>query len=177
MKVIDQLKQRITLRPTTPEDQEFLFRVYASTREDELARVDWDEVQKERFMRMQFDAQDTYYRENYPGYEFQVILADGHPAGRLYLHRRPAEIRIMDIALLPEFRRQGIGTELLHKVLAEGDTNKLAVTIHVERFNPAMNLYARLGFRLAEDKGVYCFLEWTPTQPITETGSTTTHAR
>lgn len=81
MKVIDQLKQRITLRPTTPEDQEFLFRVYASTREDELARVDWDEVQKERFMRMQFDAQDTYYRENYPGYEFQVILADGHPPG------------------------------------------------------------------------------------------------
>ena len=164
------MNQIITLRPALPEDQEFLFQVYASTRANEMARVDWDDDQKERFMRMQFDAQDTYYRENYPGYEFQVILVDGQPAGRLYLHRRPAEIRIMDIALLPEFRRQGTGTKLLREILAEGERNKWAVTIHVERFNPALRLYARLGFHLAEDKGVYCFLKWTPTQPMTETG-------
>ena len=162
------MKQIITLHPALPEDQEFLFQVYASTRAAEMARVDWDEVQKERFMRMQFDAQDTYYRENYPGYEFQIILVDGQPAGRLYLHRRPAEIRIMDIALLPEFRRRGTGTKLLREILAEGEQNKWTVTIHVERFNPALRLYERLGFHLAEDKGVYWFLKWAPTQPLTE---------
>lgn len=176
MNAIDQLKQRITLRPTTPEDQGFLFRVYASTRDDELARVDWDEVQKERFMRMQFDAQDTYYRENYPGYEFWVILVDGHPAGRLYIHRRPAEIRIMDIALLPGFRRQGIATKSLAEILAEGERKKLPVTIHVERYNPALKLYERLGFRLAEDKGVYLFLKWSPKHQNKEAGKPT-HAR
>jgi hypothetical protein len=32
------------------------------------------------------------------------------------------------------------------------------VTIHVERMNPALRLYERLGFALAEDRGVYLFL-------------------
>lgn len=170
------MSQLITLRPTLPDDQEFLFQVYASTREDEMARVDWDDDQKERFLRMQFSAQDTYYRENYPGFDFQIILVNGQSAGRLYLHRRQAEIRIMDIVLLPEFRSRGIGTELLRKVLAEGEESKLAVTIHVERFNPALCLYRRLGFQLEEDKGVYLFLKWMPGQSITENGYTTTHA-
>jgi ribosomal protein S18 acetylase RimI-like enzyme len=160
----------ISLRPVLPDDQEFLFRVYAHTRDEEMTRVDWDDDQKDRFLRMQFKAQDQYYRENYPGFEFQVILINGQPAGRLYLHRRPAEIRVMDIALLPEFRGQGSGTQVLHEILAEGERTQKTVTIHVERFNPALSLYERLGFRLAEDKGVYLFLKWTPPQPITESG-------
>jgi hypothetical protein len=36
------------------------------------------------------------------------------------------------------------------------------VTIHVEWLNPALRLYARLGFAVAEDKGVYLFLERPP---------------
>jgi GNAT superfamily N-acetyltransferase len=164
--------QKISLRPTRLEDQEFLVRVYASTREEELARAAWPDGEKEQFIHAQFTAQDRYYRENYPGYDFQVILVGGAPAGRLYLHRRPAEIRIMDIALLPEFRGKGIGSALLAEILAEGERQGLPVTIHVERFNPALRLYERLGFRLAEDKGVYWFLKWTPTHQTTDSGST-----
>jgi ribosomal protein S18 acetylase RimI-like enzyme len=36
-----------------------------------------------------------------------------------------------------------------------------AVTIHVEKNNPAMRLYRRLGFRTEEDKGVYDLMRWT----------------
>ncbi len=161
----------ISLRPITPGDGEFLLAVYASTREDEMARVDWNEEKKAAFIRMQFDAQDRYYRQNYPGYDFSVILVDDLPAGRLYLHRRPAEIRIMDIALLPAFRRQGVGEKLLREVQAEGTLKGVPVTIHVEKFNPAFRLYERLGFGIAEDKGVYCFLSWTPRQPQDQIGS------
>lgn len=156
------MQPSLTFHPATPEDREFLFRVYASTREEELSLVDWGEDQKQSFLRMQFDAQDRYYRENYPGYQFQVILVDGQPAGRLYLHHRPTEIRIMDIALLPEYRGRGIGTKILRDIQLEGGRNALPVTIHVERFNPALHLYNRLGFQLIEDKGVYWFLKWTP---------------
>ncbi len=151
-----------SLRPETPADREFFFQVYASTRAEELAQVGWDDPQKQAFLRMQFEAQDRYYREHYPGYEFQVIQAGGQPAGRLYLHRRPDEIRIMDISLLPEFRRQGIGTGVLRALLAEAQDKALPVTIHVERFNPALRLYARLGFQQVDDRGVYWFLRWTP---------------
>jgi ribosomal protein S18 acetylase RimI-like enzyme len=143
------------LRPVEPDDREFLYRVYASTRTEELAAVPWDDAQKDAFLRAQFDAQDAWWGENYGGASFDVIVVDGEPAGRLYLHRGDTEIRIVDMALLPEHRGKGIGTRLLRDVIAEGKR----VTIHVERMNPALRLYERLGFEVAEDKGVYLFLE------------------
>jgi ribosomal protein S18 acetylase RimI-like enzyme len=111
---------------------------------------------------MQFDAQDAWWRENYGDASFDVICVDGEPAGRLYVHRGPREIRIVDIALLPEHRGGGIGTRLLSELAAEADASGKSLTIHVERMNPALRLYERLGFALAEDKGVYLFLERPP---------------
>jgi ribosomal protein S18 acetylase RimI-like enzyme len=72
---------------------------------------------------------------------------------------------VIDIALLPEFRRRGIGTALLRALLEEGAARDLPVRIHVERLNPALALYERLGFRLLEDRGVYLFLEWRADEP------------
>lgn len=118
----------------------------------------WDDGQKEAFLRMQFDAQDRWYREHYAGASFDVVEVDGEPAGRLYVHRSRSEVRIVDIALLPEHRGKGVGTELLRQVIDEADAKGQRVTIHVEHFNPAATLYARLGFTVAEDKGVYLFL-------------------
>jgi GNAT superfamily N-acetyltransferase len=155
----------IELRSVEPDDAPFLSQVYAGTRAEDWALVDWAESEKTAFLAMQFAAQDAYYREHYPGAAFQVILCDGAPVGRLYVHRRPAEIRIMDIALLPEYRGAGIGTFLLRDLLAEGARRGTPVTIHVERFNPALRLYARLGFRPLEDKGVYLLMEWSPGTP------------
>ena len=150
-----------SLRPVVPEDREFLFQVYASTRTEELAVVPWTPEQKEAFLRMQFEAQDRYYRQQFPDASFQVVLVDGRPAGRLYLARATDEIRIIDIALLPADRGRGVGTGLLRDVLAEGASAGKPVRIHVERFNPAIRLYERLGFVMAEDKGVYLLMEWS----------------
>ena len=152
----------IALRPVEPADRELLFRVYASTRAEELAVVAWDDAQKEAFLRAQFEAQDRWYHEHYTGVSFDVVLIDGQPAGRLYVHRGAGEIRIVDIALLPGHRGSGAGTSLLRDLLAEAETAGKRVTIHVERLNPALRLYERLGFSVAEDKGVYLFLEATP---------------
>jgi len=154
--------QSVTLRQAGEADREFLFQVYSSTRAEELAQVGWDEQQRQSFLEMQFRAQARYYESEYPGAQFQIILADGQPAGRLYVHRRENEIRIMDIALLPPYRRQGIGTRLLKEMLAEGGQTCQRVTIHVEIFNPALRLYERLGFRQIASNGVYHLFEWTP---------------
>ena len=152
----------ILLRPVTPTDDEFLLSVYASTRADEMARVDWSAEQKESFIRMQFRAQAQFYIENYAGAEFQVITLKDQPIGRLYIHRRGDEIRIMDIALLPDYRNLGIGSALLQEILKQGKNLNLLVTVHVEQFNPAMRLYKRMGFHQKEDKGVYLLMEWSP---------------
>src|ERR1043165_3933803 len=152
----------IRLRPVSFGDEQFLFSVYASTRIEEMDLVDWSTAQKQAFLQMQFRAQDRFYRENYRNAEYGVILLDDQAVGRLYIQRRQDEIRIMDIALLPEFRGRGIGSVLLNQIMEEAAKNNLPVTIHVERFNPALHLYERLGFHLAEDKGVYYFMKWLP---------------
>ncbi len=91
-----------------------------------------------------------------------MILAEGRPAGRLYVARWPGEICIVDIALLPERRNRGIGTKLLEDLICESEASAKPSSIHVERFNPALRLYARLGFEVAEDEGVYFLMERPP---------------
>lgn len=154
--------QAITLRPADGGDEPFLCRVYASTREEELAQVAWEPGQREAFLAQQFAAQHRYYQEIYPAAEYAVIERDGCPAGRLYVNRGADEIRIVDIALVPEYRNARIGTALLRGLMAEAAAAGQPLTIHVERFNPALRLYDRLGFRLLADKGVYLLLGWLP---------------
>lgn len=153
----------VTGRPVAAADRAFLRVVYGSTRETELARVPWTAEQKKAFLDHQFHAQDSDYRRNYPDAEWSVIVVDGCDAGRLYLHRRERALHILDIALLPVFRAQGIGTAVLQAVQAEACASGKRVSIHVESFNPAKRLYERLGFRQSGPAGeVYLMLEWTP---------------
>ena len=152
----------LALRPVAAGDEPFMLRVYAGTRAEELAGVPWSAEQKAAFVAQQFAAQSAHYAQHYVGMSADVILIDGKAAGRLLVARWPEELRIVDIALLPEYRGNGVGTSLLRDLLAEADAAGKRVTIHVERLNPALRLYERLGFSLAEDKGVYLFLERPP---------------
>jgi GNAT superfamily N-acetyltransferase len=135
-----------------------MFRVYSATREAEISFLDWSPEQIQAFVRQQFDAQSSYYQQNYSDATFDVVMVGGRPAGRLYVARWPDEIRIVDITLLPEFRGRGTGTWLIRQVLQEAAFKGLPVTIHVERFNPALALYLRLGFAAVEDRGVYLLM-------------------
>jgi ribosomal protein S18 acetylase RimI-like enzyme len=153
----------LALRPVTPEDRPFLERVYASTRSEELAAVPWTPLQKAAFLRFQFDAQDKHYRLHYAEARFDVILAGGREVGRLYVDRSGSEIRLIDIALLPEHRGAGIGGALLSELIAEATRERKPLSIHVEHSNPAQRLYRRLGFRhTGTDTGVYQLMEWRP---------------
>ena len=145
----------IRLRPITEADEAFQRALYGSTRAEELAPVPWSEEQKRAFLDMQFHAQSVHYAKHYADGDFLIIEEAGRAIGRLLLHRTPEEIRVIDISLMPEHRRQGIGTRLLTDVLAEGEKTRRRVSIHVEHFNPAKRLYERLGFRYVETNGVY----------------------
>ena len=90
---------------------------------------------------------------------FQIILLHGEPIGRLYVARWEQEIRIVDLALLPEHRDRGIGSQILKDLLAEGKQQKLPVRIHVEQYNPALRLYHRMGFQKIGEHGVYWLME------------------
>ncbi|WP_442506559.1 GNAT family N-acetyltransferase [Novipirellula sp. SH528] len=157
---------KIALRPITDDDQEFLYLLYASTREEELSIAPWDDAQKEEFLRMQFKAQHLHYQKHYSDAKFDVIEVNGEPGGRLYLHRRDDEHRIVDIALLPPFRGKGIGRRIMRQILGEADKLHLPVRIHVEHNNPAKHLYDRLGFKKIDDTGVYFLMEHLPSAKV-----------
>jgi len=141
---------------------EFLLRLYATTRLDELAQVPWNDEQKAAFIIQQFTAQHEHWQANYTDTSWDVILCDGEPIGRLYVARWPDEIRIIDIALVPAKRNGGIGTRFITGLFEEGDRTGRKVSIHVEAFNPAKRLYERLGFEPAGDRGVYILMERAP---------------
>lgn len=154
------------MRPAAPQDEALLLRIYGSTRTEELNRAaDWTEAQKLAFIEHQFFAQQDYYQKVYPDAAYSVILFQKQAAGRLYVERRLIEgtIRIIDIALLPEFRNQGIGEYLLHELQEEARSAGKTLSIHVEKFNRALDFYKRLGFQIIhETHGVYLLMEWKP---------------
>ena len=143
----------------TETDLPFMARLYASAREEELDQVAWPPGVREAFLAQQFGAQHSHYRQYYPNAEWLVIEREGEAIGRLYIEEWPSQFRLIDIALLPEARRRGIGRAILEDVIAMADAAGKAVSIHVEKSNPARRLYDRLGFAIAEDKGVYDLLE------------------
>lgn len=144
------------------DDLPFLFRLYASTREEELAPVPWTAEQKQAFLAQQFQAQHSHYMRYFPGSDWLIAEVSGTPVGRLYLDTRDGEIRIIDIALMPDQRRQGLGRAMLEDVLALAAAGGRSVSIHVEQFNPAMRLYLRLGFVTSGEAGVYHLMRWSP---------------
>lgn len=152
----------IVYRPKNDTDRPFLAEVYASTRSDEMAMVPWTPEQKAEFLAMQFDAQWAHYEQYYPEAAFLVIERDGEAIGRLYVDRASEEICLIDIALLPEARGNGLGTRMVEEILDEARAVGKPVEIHVERFNPAMRLYERLGFVPSGENGVYYRMLWTP---------------
>jgi GNAT superfamily N-acetyltransferase len=153
----------VTLRPAGVDDRPFMLRVYAGVREPELEASGLPREQWDPFVEHQFEAQSQAYA-GYENASFEVVLVEGEPAGRLIVARWPEELRVVDIALLPEYRGRGVGGTLMQRLVDEAEERCIKTSIHVERFNPAQRLYARLGFRpVAEAGDVYLLLERPPT--------------
>jgi ribosomal protein S18 acetylase RimI-like enzyme len=151
----------LTFRRVTDADLPVLGRIYASTRAEELAPVPWSDADKAAFLDMQFRAQHAHYQQHYPEADWLMTMRGEENIGRLYLDRLPSQHRIIDIAFLPEYRGRGLGEALLRDLLDEAAAAGKPVSIHVEKLNPAMRLYRRLGFVTEEDKGIYDLMRWT----------------
>ena len=155
----------VSLRPATDADQEFLIGVYAGTRADELAQTGWDDSQKDAFIRWQYAMQKQEYEARYPDARYDVILVDGVPAGRIWVGADDTQIRLLDIAVIPEFQNRGVGAHLLRQLMDEATRDNKPLRHMVFVLNQdAFRFYERLGFKTIEDVGGYLHMEWLPGQ-------------
>ncbi|MNQ39753.1 Acetyltransferase (GNAT) family protein [compost metagenome] len=163
---MDLVIKDISLRDIQESDLPILCEIYGSTRTEELERgTNWNEEQKKFFIEQQFFAQHEYYQKNYKGAKFYIIEKENNVVGRLYIDFffEKKGIRIIDITLLPNWRKKDIGSSILAAIIKKAALKNMNVSIHVESFNPAMNLYKRLGFtKISETNGVYHLMEWSP---------------
>jgi len=152
----------ISFRPAGPDDESFLYELYASARSEEMAAWGWDTAQQKLFLNMQFTARQQQYNSRFSDADHHIILHEDNPIGRILVARSESEILLADIALLPEYRGNGIGASLIEELLKEGEEAGKAVRLKVEIFNRAVRLYQRLGFSIIEDTGVYLIMERAP---------------
>lgn len=154
----------ISLRPVSDADTSFLFTLYTGTRDD-LTSSGLSQAQLGPLLRMQFDAQQRQYAAQFPSACFDLIRKGESDIGRLYVERSGEGIHVIDIALLPAYRGQGIGGALLQGVIDKAESMGLPVFMHVLQGNPAMHLYRRLGFERISQEGLYELLTRLPIVP------------
>lgn len=150
-----------SLRPAAPDDEGFLIALFASTRPDVGAWACGEE-EKAGFLLAQYRMREHSFQTRYPGAVSSVIRAAGKDAGRICVAGTPREIRILDIALLPEWRNRGIGSAVIGGILEEARGGRLPVRLMVERFSRARPLYERMGFHIVDESGTHYLMERTP---------------
>lgn len=156
----------LTFRPeNSQQDETFLFELYASTRQEELEAWGWSPEMRQQFLTMQFQASHGL-RAAFPDAEFQIVLIDGVNAGRFGLNRTREELRVVDIALLPQHRNAGFGTALLQRVFGEALGTKKPLRLEVMKTNRAARLYQRLGFVVIDETELHYEMEWRTPIPL-----------
>lgn len=150
----------LSLRPTSPADEEFRFSVYTSTRSEELSQWGWPPEQQNIFLRLQFNAQEHGYKSTFPDAARSLIYLGDQPIGILVVNRTAEEIRLVDLALLPAFRARGFGRQIIETLQVEAHVRHQPLRLQVLGTNRARLLYERLGFISMGDHNIYIQMEW-----------------
>lgn len=128
-------------------DADFLARLYASTRMD-LHSATADPAFVAALIAMQQRFQAAGYRQAFPDAQYLLLERDGAPCGRIVVDAGADALRLVDIALLPELRGQGVGSRILRALqdCAVGDALPMTLAVHHTNAH-ARRLYLALGFR------------------------------
>lgn len=153
------------LRPATAADEAFFRALYHSTRAEEARASGWPPAMVQAFLDSQFAAQQAGYAQSFPGAEtFAVLLgADApEPVGRIILYRSAHALRLVDFALSPSSRNQGLGTRLLAQLQQMARRAGCPLELQVERGSRALSLYLRAGFTRCGENALRVQMRWQP---------------
>lgn len=151
----------LRLRAEQEGDQDFRFDLFCNSRPQEWQMAGFEPNLLQQIMHHQFQAQSVSYRAQFPDARFDIIELDGAPIGRIVVNRPGPFIHIIDQAIMPAWRRRGIGTSVMAALIDEAKRSGLPVRLKVASDNdPSMRLYLRLGFTTIETTETYLEMEW-----------------
>lgn len=154
------LPEPFALRERTDADRAFLQALYASSRED-LQQVIADAALLQELLAMQQNAQEMGFRQQFPLARQWLLLQSGQPIGRMVVDASPAQLHLVDIAVLPQARRGGAATAALYALQAHALAHGLPLSLNVSHANPAARrLYEKLGFTTTSQDDMLAHMVW-----------------
>ena len=156
------------LRACTEADDAFVYDVFSTTWESEVAALPNQNL-AQHVLRIQHIAQERRFASRYPGLQRFIVVEDGQPAGRLYVHESDSLLEVVDLTLMPSFRDHGIGTRIFHELFEYATCEGRTISLRVERRNErATLLYSQLGFDLVTVDDLDNHFEWAPATAVKE---------
>lgn len=150
----------ISLRPTRKSDEKFLRMVYESSRDEEFKDVLFENpAQREAFFTQQFTAQNSHFENFYSNMDYDIIEYSGKPIGRLGLDWEADHLFIVDIIIIPEFRKQKIGSAIMEAIIKEADRRGITAGVMYEKWKPYNEkFYERFGFKTAKEYPMHFYM-------------------
>jgi ribosomal protein S18 acetylase RimI-like enzyme len=142
------------------EHDALLLRLYVCQREQEVRALGWDAEQCRLFLALQWRARNASYAARYPDAVDQIVMSSDLPVGRILTAETPRALHLVDVALLPECRKHGLGSQLLRDLQRACARKAQTIVLYVACDNPARRLYARLGFVVVGEDQMYMRMEW-----------------
>jgi ribosomal protein S18 acetylase RimI-like enzyme len=152
----------ISLRPATAADEQFLKRVHHAARHWEFSfLLESGEAELyHKIMEQQYGSQHQFYFAAFDKAHYGIIQWTDQAIGRLYVDYREDEVRVLDIAILPDYRGHGIGRIVMRGVCLEAAMRRKPVRLHVHYLSRALGFYEGLGFQQIGMEGPSYLMEW-----------------
>lgn len=157
----------LKLRPVRDDDEPFLRELRAQVDAERLGLQFWSPEQQalaQQITDLQFRAHSAHYRKVKSNWDSKdcVIELGGEPVGRFIVTQDAKEVYLADLAVHRDHRGKGLGQAVIEATKAECVQSKRVLRLHVDVSNPAVQFYARLGFRFIEQLPTHCLMEWVP---------------
>ncbi|MBN3054488.1 GNAT family N-acetyltransferase [Pectobacterium brasiliense] len=143
--------RNITLRPATPEDEQFLFKLRRATMDEHLHRAGVIADDSAHWQRIKYHYNDAY-----------IVLMGSERIGLFKRYKGANEWTIIQIQILPAYQGQGIAAWLLHTFLRQADEANVPVTLSVLNGNRAITLYQRVGFKIVDNDDIALKMKRSP---------------
>ncbi|GAA1132640.1 GNAT family N-acetyltransferase [Microbacterium natoriense] len=141
-----------TFRPSLAADAPWMAEVRAETMRPDLERLGVFDEKRVR----------TRFLDAFAPAHTRVIVVDAQDAGLVAVRPDGDELWIEHFYLSPHHQGQGIGGQVLRRIVARAGDRAGDLRLDVLRGSAAQRLYERHGFVLYSEDGVDLFLRYSP---------------